>query len=61
MVHIHALVYTILNESISSLFVYAPLHKRKYNMQNKLTLFVNLFLNLESVQKTQEEVQLSHR
>lgn len=29
-------------------------------MQDKVTLFVNLFLHLESVQKTQEEVQVGH-
>lgn len=29
-------------------------------MQDKVALFVNLFLNLESVQKTQKEIQLSH-
>lgn len=56
-VHTHThtnLSTSLLIESISSPLVCAPLHKRKKkkkHMQDKVTLFVNLFLNLESVQK----------
>lgn len=34
--------------------------REKKIMQGKVALFVNLFRDLDSVQKTQEEVQVSH-